>query len=247
MSIWWFWGKLFFLEIDIFFVIPFFDKERIFSTFWQTYLAWISQLNPTCPCEHFEEKQCFDMFAFLSFFGQWANIFDPLAKFSNMVVKSTFNVSEETLWVKLFFLWTKSISVFMMLGHWTNLFRPHGKKFLGFRQNFSGGVVKVAFYLSWRKDWGKFLSRRFLWLFPAIRREIFRHLTNVFGRSFQNCIIRVQRIFLRREKFRFLINFSSVSDIEENFFGLSLKESSTWLSKTLFKCPERHFEEIFSE
>ena len=50
-------------------------------------------------------------FVLFYFFGQRSNFFDLLAQFSNMVVRSVFDLSKSTLWGKLFLFWRKNICV----------------------------------------------------------------------------------------------------------------------------------------
>ena len=112
-------------------------------------------------------KCCFENnFAFFSFSDRGWSFSVPLAKSSNLIVETAFDVSIATLWWKLLF-WTKTVGNFIMLGHWTNLFRVHGETLLASVQILSAGLPnRLLFVLKSRFSWGNvFFSRKETFIF----------------------------------------------------------------------------------
>ena len=90
-----------------------------------------------------EKMQFWNFFVFFfTFFRQGANNFGPLAKPSNMVAKIASVVPIGTLWRKPFY-WTKFICNFLMVGHWPEIFRLHGKAFFASGFISSAGLTKL--------------------------------------------------------------------------------------------------------
>ena len=168
------------------------------------------------------EETIFWYILFFVIFGQWPKLFDLLAKFSNMVVKTAFYVSIGTLRRKIVFF-QKKMFVLSSFGTLSEIFHPYGKFFLELWLVFLTGLSKLPCICPEEQLYGKFcLERKFFIDFGHWEINL-RHLSKLFFSGFS----KLQLSKLEEKKNWELYIFLSISEIRRNFFGFSSRKILT--------------------